>query len=147
MNDRRPARIRPGAVIVILLALAFSSSSHAEEPDARAESVAQLDDFFFTVEAVEPPADPAGTRPSCDGRGRTSCRPEGREPGVRVPFKFSGDCMAFVDLTGQKPVARPSSERLPSGELTSPILHVLRAGESATYEYLFTIPPIRPTCA
>ena len=59
---------------------------------------------------------------------------------MRVPFKFSGDSLAFVDLTGRTPVARPSSERLPSGELTSPILHVLRAGESATYEYLFAIP-------
>ena len=80
------------------------------------------------------------------GEGEAGClvrlRVENRA--LRVPFKFSGRSLAFVDLSGRRPVVTPSSERLPSGELTAPILHELRAGESATYEYLVAIPADSP---
>jgi hypothetical protein len=37
-------------------------------------------------------------------------------------------------------VARPRAERFPEGKQAAPVVHALRAGESATYGYVFSLP-------
>jgi hypothetical protein len=60
---------------------------------------------------------------------------------LRVPFKFDGNALWFVDVSGNSPFIRPSAERSSSGELMAPTVHVLKAGESATTDYLFSLSP------
>ena len=59
----------------------------------------------------------------------------------RVPFKFTGESLAFADLTGKNPLSMPTSERTLSGEMHPPQVHTLQAGESITIAYIFSLPP------
>jgi hypothetical protein len=101
----------------------------------------QFDDFFFTVvQAAEVPS--SETAKKSDGVTEpvdylVSLRVDNRAK--RVPFSFDGQSLAFVKITDGSLVARPRAERLPGGNEGRPVVHVLRAGESATYDYVFSL--------
>ena len=148
MSDRERRTLRLRAIIALLLALiVLAILGTRRNQTLGLHQALQLDDFFFTVEeAVKQPVDPAranSTDPT-QGEAEYRVRLKVENRALRVPFKFSGEWLAFVDLSGRRPVVRPSSERLRSGELAPPILHVLQAGDAATYEYIVPLTPDLP---
>jgi hypothetical protein len=102
----------------------------------------QFDDFFFTLKDVtrsEPIAVEGKNAPlvqyivtlTIDNRAR------------RVPFRFSNQALAIVDhREGQRfyvnPAAQSNHESATGIYLPDPV--VLRAGESATKDYVFMVP-------
>ena len=55
-------------------------------------------------------------------------------------YTFSGQSFAFVDMTGKYPTMRPSAERSKTGERVPVAPRTLKAGESATVDYVFSLP-------
>jgi hypothetical protein len=146
MNERKPRRIGPGGLVLIVLALILLAllGTRQNRTLGLRQSV-QFDDFVFTVEdAARLPADSAGSKggeSSSADPGDYLVRMRVDNRAKRVPFTFSGQSFAFVDLTGKNPMTRPSAERSPSGELVPLTPRTLKAGESATVEYVYSLPP------
>lgn len=144
MSEARPRRLGPGTIALIVLGLVvLVILATRQSRTLGLRQTLQLDDFFFTpLEAERLPADPSkpGQAESFSGRLDYLVKLKIENRARRVPFKFSGESLAFADLTGKHPLTRPSAERTPSGEMQPPRLHILQAGESTTIEYVFSLP-------
>jgi hypothetical protein len=144
MMEPRTWRLGPGTIILIVLALVVMLLlSMRRNQTLGVGQTVQFDDFFFTVvDAERLPPDPARAKRPDQPPGRIDylVRLKVENKAVRVPFKFGGQSLAFADLTATNPHVIPSAERSPSGELAPPVVHVLKAGESATYDYIFSLP-------
>jgi hypothetical protein len=145
MNERNPQRVGVGGIIFIVLALVvLALLATRKSRTLGLHQAIQFDDFFFTVEAA---SRFSGDHPlRKDGESAPELiehlvRINVENRAKRVPFRFDGRTFAFVDLSGSHPRIGPSRERLPSGELTAPLSHVLKAGESVSVDYIFALPP------
>jgi hypothetical protein len=141
----RPRKLGLGSIALIVLGLfVLAILAPRQSRTLKTRLTLQLDDFCFTVEkAARLPADPSKSKQSESSTGRidylVTLKIENRAR--RVPCKFSGESLGCADLSGTKPLTRPSAERAPSGELHPPVLHILQAGESRTLDYVFSLPP------
>jgi hypothetical protein len=144
MNERKPWRPGLGVIILIVLALiAIAILATRKSRTLGLHQPLQFDDFFFTVEDVR--LAPEGFGPPAKGdsdpaKVYTLVRLKVENKALRVPFKFDGNSLVFVDLSGKSPMIRPRAERSSSGELVAPTVHMLKAGESTTTDYLFVLP-------
>jgi hypothetical protein len=145
MKASNPRRLGLGGISLILLALiVLAIMSIRKSQDLGLHQALQFDDFFFTVEsATSLPQD--SSQPEADRSAFQTVdylvRIKVENKAKRVPFQFGGQTFAFLDLSGRYPRIRPSQERSKSGELTPPFAYVLKAGESVTVDYVFTLPP------
>jgi hypothetical protein len=145
MNERKPWRPGWGAIVLIVLALiVIAILATRKSRTLGLHQPLQLDDFFFTIEDAQPLPDGFGPPAKGDSdppKANYLVRLKVENKAPRVPFKFDGNALWFVDLSGKSPFIRPSAERSSSGELMVPTVHVLKAGESATTDYLFSLSP------
>jgi hypothetical protein len=145
MNERKPWRPGPGALVLIVLSLVVMAILATRRSQTLGlHQPLQLDDFFFSIEDARPfPAAPvSATKGEPDpAKVEYLIRLKVENKALRVPFKFDGNALWFVDLSGKSPMIRPRAERLPSGEIAAPTLHVLKAGETTTTDYVFSLPP------
>jgi hypothetical protein len=144
VSDRKPWRFGAGTVIVIVLALlALTVLATRRNRTFILNQTLQLDDFFFTVvDATRLPADLGNSTPA-DRSSQVNylVRLKVENRALRVPFKFSGQSLAIADAADKTALVFPRAERNSSSEPASPTLHILKAGESLTTDYLFTLPP------
>jgi hypothetical protein len=144
MNERKPRR--PGAGVIVLVVLALIVMAILATRRSRTlglHQALQFDDFFFTIEDARPFPDapgPAAKGDSGPPGSKYLVRLKVENKALRVPFKFDGNALAFVDLSGNSPMIRPLAERSASGELAAPTVQVLKAGESTTTDYVFYLP-------
>ncbi len=145
MCEPRRRRFGAGTIVLIvvgLLVMVILTTRQSRTLGLR--QTLQFDDFFFTVlEAGRLPADSmkASQAKATSGSVNYLVKLKIENRARRVPFVFSGDSLAFADVTGKNGLSRPSAERTSSGELQSPVRHTLQAGESATIDYIFSLPP------
>ncbi len=145
MSERKPRVPGPGGIVLIVLALiVLGLMALRQNRTAGLGQTIRFDDFDFTVEQASPLSGTAGPseaqRPAGDFADYVvRMRVDNRAR--RVPFTFSGQSFAFADLTGKHPRMRPSAELSPSGERLPPASRTLQAGESATVDYVFSLPP------
>jgi hypothetical protein len=145
MIDRKPRMPGPGGIVLIVLAvIVLGLMALRQNRTAGLGQTIRFDDFDFTVLDGSPlskdAGPPGGERPAADlADYLVRMRVDNRAK--RVPFTFSGQSFAFVDLTGKYPMMRPSTELSPSGERLPLASRTLQAGESATVDYVFSLPP------
>jgi hypothetical protein len=145
MSDRKPRVPGPGGIVLIVLAvIVLGLMALRQNRTAGLGQTIRFDDFDFTVEHASPRSGSAGAsgaqRPDADFSDYViRMRVDNRAK--RVPFKFSGQSFVFVDLTGKYPMMRPSTELSPSRERLPLASRTLQAGESATVDYVFSLPP------
>jgi hypothetical protein len=145
MHERKPLRPGEGVIVLIVLALiVMAILATRRSRTLELHQTLQLDDFFFTIEDARPLPDGSGapTKSESDSaKVNYLVRLKVENKAKRVPFRFDGNALWFVDLSGHSPMIRPSAERSSSGELMAPTMHVLKAGDSTTTDYLFSLPP------
>jgi hypothetical protein len=140
MTNSPRRRLSWAGLALVLVALVFLClvATRRDRTLGLGQSV-QYDDFRFTV--VE--ANRLGQGPSpdlADDRDDylVGLRIDNRAK--RVPFQFRGDRLVLVDVEGKADPIRPSGERTASGEMVALRTVVLQAGESATVDYLYSLP-------
>ena len=145
MSVPQRRRLGPGTIALVVLGLiVLLIAATRQSRTLGLRQTLQLDDFFFTpLQAERLPADLSKSSEAGSRSDRVSylVRLKIENRARRVPFKFSGESLAFADLTGKNPLSKPSAERAPSGGLHPPLMHVLQAGESVTIDYIFALPP------
>ena len=145
MNERKPWWRGLGVIALIVLALiVMAILATRTSRTLGLHQPLQLDDFFFTIEDARPLPDaivPPTKGDSEPEKVKYLVRLKIENKALRVPFKFDGNALVFVDLGGKSPMIRPRAERSSSGELVALTVHVLKAGESTTTDYLFALPP------
>jgi hypothetical protein len=131
-------------ILVVLALIALTIAATRKSRTLSLNQTLQFDDFCFTVlEAgrLAPDSAPpqrAGPEPSAVDY---LVRLKVDNKALRVPFNFGGESLAIVDAAGKLARVWPAAERSASGSSAPPALHVLKAGESLTFEYLFNLPP------
>ncbi len=145
MTEQRARRLGPGMIALIVLGLiVMVVLTTRQSRTLGTRQTLQFDDFFFTVlEAHRLPADPTKTNEAKSSSGHVDylVKLEIENRAKRVPFKFSGQSLAFADLTAKSSLSWPTAEHTSSGDLHPPQQHSLRAGESMTIDYIFSLPP------
>jgi hypothetical protein len=131
-------------ILVVLALIALTIAATRKSRTFSLNQTLQFDDFCFTVlEAGR--FTPDSAHPQRAGPERSAVdylvRLKVDNNALRVPFKFGGKSLAIVDAAGKHARVWPAAERSASGSSGPPALHVLKAGESLTFEYLFTLPP------
>jgi hypothetical protein len=144
MKGRQSWQLGLGTIILIVLALlVMVVLATRRNQTLMVGQTVQFDDFLFTVlDAAMLPADPARANRPDQPAGRVDylVRLKVENKARRVPFKFGGESLAVADPTATNRRLRPWAERMTSGELAPPVVHVLKAGEDATYDYFFSLP-------
>jgi hypothetical protein len=140
MSESRTRTLRWGTLAIVLLAMLFLAmlANRRNQTLGVGETV-QYDDFFFTVEKADrmnqaPTPDLAADRDDYLVRLRIDNRAK------RVDYQFRGERLVFADLTGNDSPIGPVAQRSASGEFKAPEKIVLRAGESATVDFLYSLP-------
>jgi hypothetical protein len=147
VSDHNPRAIGPGGIVLIVLTvIVLGLMALRQNRTAGLGQTIRFDDFDFTVEDAsvlsESQAPTAARGPATDITDyRLRMRVDNRAK--RVPFTFSGRSFAFVDLTGKHPMMRPLAELSPSGERVPLASRTLQAGESATVDYIYSLPSDR----
>ena len=144
MSDRRPWKFGAGTVTIIVLALlVLAVLATRRSRTLTLNQTLQFDDFCFTV--VEARRLPAGPSKLTQADGAPTAvdylvRLKIDNKALRVPFTFGGQSLAIADAARTGALRWPRAEVSPGGQSTPPVLHVLKAGESVNYDYLFTLP-------
>jgi hypothetical protein len=144
MNHRRPWKFGAGTVTIIVLALLLLAVlATRKSRTLTLNQTLQLDDFCFTV--VEARSLRAGPSTLTEAGGSPSAvdylvRLKIDNKALRVPFTFGGQSLAIADAARTGALIWPRAEGSSVGQSTPPVPHVLKPGESATYDYVFTIP-------
>jgi hypothetical protein len=145
MNERKPWWRGLGVIALIVLALiVMAILATRRSRTLGLHQPLQLDDFFFTIEDARPLPEAIGPPTKVDSdpdKVKFLVRLKVENKALRVPFKYDGNALWLVDLSGKSPIIRPRGELSSSGELVAPTVHVLEAGESTTTDYLFSLPP------
>lgn len=145
MNDRPRRKLGLRSLILVgLLAMISVVLSVRRDHVFRPGETLQYDDFFFTLRAVNrSPATPPG------GNGKAAPTTEYvvklaiENRARRVPFRFDDDGVALVDPgDGKRYRIDPEAQRAYDAATgrERPVPLVLKAGESATRDYVFRLP-------
>jgi hypothetical protein len=141
MSDRPRRKLGwLSAVALVLLALAMMFLGSRRDRVFRPGQTIQYDDFFFTLRGVNrsPVASSSG-----EGQVEYVVKLTIDNRAARVPFRFTNGSIALFDpTTGKRYLVDPEAQRAyakaTGRERPDPI--VLKAGESATGEYVFRLP-------
>jgi hypothetical protein len=144
MNERTPRMLGPRGIILIVLAvIVLGLLATRQNRMVGLGQTIHFDDFDFTaMDAALLPEDAEAARGGNPAEDRANYRVRMRvdNRAKRVPFTFSGQSFAFVDLAGKHPMMRPLSERSSTAGRAPLAPYTLKAGESATIDYLFSLP-------
>ena len=141
-----PQRFRVPAIVTVSMAVIIMVGLASPQGRvAKMGQTVQLDDFFFTVRDAK-----RLTTPKVDGHGNSAVLADYvvtltiDNQAKRVPFRFSEQSLALIDTAGAGRVYHVDPERqraryeATTAKYADPL--VLKAGESATQDYIFAIP-------
>ncbi len=145
MSDRPRRKLGLRSVIVlVLLAVAMVILATRRDRVFKPGQTIQYDDFFFTLRGVN--RSPVATSAS-DGQSAPMVEYVVKltidNRAKRVPFRFTDGSVGLFDPTDGKrylndPEAQRAYEKATGQDLPDPL--VLKAGESATRDYVFRLP-------